>query len=482
MRSEALFALLALLPAAPVHADVRLPAVFGDHMVLQAERTTPLWGWAEPGESVSVRASWSEEAVTASAGADGRFTCTLTTPVAGGPHTITLNGANELVLEDVLVGEVWLCSGQSNMEMSVSGAPPGSFGVFDEELEVLEADWPDIRLFLVRNAIAPAPLADCVGEWKRCSPETVGTFSAAGYFFGRELHRELGVPVGLIAADWGGTAAEAWTSREGLAPFEEFRTELARVGALAESSTPLEREQGKAQSDAFHANTPTALYNGMIAPLVPFGLRGAIWYQGESNCRRALQYRTLFPALIADWRAKWASGEFPFYFVQIAPFAYGGDTGQAAELRDAQRRTLSVPNTGMAVTLDIGDPLDIHPKNKQDVGRRLALWALARTYGRDIPYSGPLYAGLQPEGTHLRLTFDHAKGLKTSGGPPSHFEIAGPDGQFVPAEARIEGESIVVWNATIEQPSAARYAWGAADEPNLFNAADLPASSFTTAP
>ncbi|MCP3920612.1 MAG: hypothetical protein GY711_34230 [bacterium] len=638
-----MIALLPLLLAAPslsAPPDVKLPAVFGDHMVLQRETEAPVWGWATAGETITVSGSWSEEQVSTVAGADGTFRVTIETPAAGGPHELRVKGENEIVLTDVAIGEVWICSGQSNMEWRVTQSDAAA---------IPDADVPDIRLFDVVNTIGPAPREDCAGTWARCAPTSVPRFSAVGYFFGRELHETLNVPIGLIGANWGGTVAESWTSERTVRKFPEFghdldaleaarkrpeaieaaytvelekwwkavdrlvdgstgwaapdfddstwsthevpenweRTELGafdgivwyrksfdvpadwaereltltlgpiddmdttwlngrRIGGLDRGvawNTPrryrvpaetvragqtnvltvrvfdsgggggfhgdAEAMRLTASEDqhiplsgawryraaasttqlapwprkvSFHQNSPTALFNGMIAPLVPFAIRGAIWYQGESNRPRAVQYRRLFPAMITDWREHWGRGDFPFYFVQIAPFQYGGDLGEAAELREAQWMTQSLVNTGMAVTMDVGNPSDIHPRDKRTVGHRLALWALAKTYEREgIVYSGPSYRSMQVEDGAIRLAFDHAAdGLVARGGELTHFTIAAEGGDFVPAQAKVDGDTIVVSSSEVKSPVAVRFAWGAADEPNLFNSAGLPASSFRT--
>jgi sialate O-acetylesterase len=359
----------------------------------------------------------------------------------------------------VLVGEVWLCSGQSNMGMTVNRCN-------NADQEIAAAKYPNIRLFTVGRNPAPEPVDDVEGAWAACSPATVADFSAAAYFFGRKLHEELGVAVGLVNTSWGGSLCEAWTSREALDGDADFQPILKRSAKFK----PGEKNQA------------AVLYNGMIAPIVPLGIRGAIWYQGESNVSRAEQYTKLFPTMIADWRKRWGQGDFPVLFVQLAPFVYkNADPKCLAELWEAQAKTLAVANTGMAVTTDVGDLKDIHPKNKQEVGRRLALWALAKTYGKDQVYSGPLYKEMKIEGDKIRLSFDHlGGGLVAKDGPLKCFTIAGDDGQFVPAEAAIDGESIVASSVQVKKPVAVRFAWQHDAEPNLFNQAGLPASPFRT--
>ncbi len=462
---------LALLATSSISmAEVRLPALFGDHMVLQRDSTVAIWGWAEPGEKVSIELDWKDTAIEAVTDAAGSWKAKIPTGAAGDPHSITVIGTNRIEINDVLFGEVWVCSGQSNMEWTVDLCAP----LYDPLK--LKADHPRLRLFDVRNSFSTSPQADCVGKWAACTPENVGSFSAVAYFYGVELLEALDVPIGLISSNWGGTVCESWTSEATIEGLGEFDQQLAVVRGERELAADSEVKR------KVHQNFPTALFNGMIAPLIPFGIRGAIWYQGESNRTRPEQYVELFPAMIADWRNLWGQGDFPFYYVQIAPFHYSGDPEhQAARLREAQRLTLRTPNTGMAVTMDIGNPSDIHPKNKLDVGKRLAFWALARTYERPMDtWSGPLFRQLEIERGELRLHFDQTGGGLQAEGPLSHFEIAGADGNWMAAEARIDDDTVVVSAVGCPDPQAARYGWGADDMPNLKNAEGLPASSFST--
>jgi sialate O-acetylesterase len=490
-----------LLAAASASADVRLPSVIGDHMVLQQGTSAPIWGWAEPGETVTVTLGPCKASATACD--RGKWMVNLDAMESGGPHRMTVRGKNTITLEDVLVGEVWVCSGQSNMQWPVSAST-------NAEEEIAAADYPRLRLFTVARKTADAPRDDCEGSWAACTPETVPGFSAVAYFFGRYLHKELDVPVGLVNTSWGGTPAEAWTSLDAQQGVPELEPTLARWNQQISQYDPQAAQQryekaleawkqaaDKAKPEGKPAprrprapsnpadspHRPASLYNGMIAPLIPFAIRGAIWYQGESNASRAEQYLTLFPAMIRNWRDKWGQGDFPFLFVQLAPYRYGNaDPRNCAELREAQRLTLeTVPNTGMAVTTDIGNVQDIHPKNKQDVGRRLALWALAKTYGQDLVYSGPLYESMSVEGDKIRVRFTHTGGgLVAKGGPLTHFTIAGKDGEFVPATATIEGETVVVHSDQVSDPVAVRFGWRDDAEPHLFNEAGLPASPFRT--
>jgi sialate O-acetylesterase len=632
---------------------MKLPTLFADGMVLQRELPIAVWGWAEPGEGVSV--SLAGHSATAGAGADGRFKVFLPPLPAGGPHVLTVSGRTTRTFDDVWIGEVWLASGQSNMEWPLNQAR-------DAAAEILAAHDPLLRHCKIALTTSLTPAADVpAASWQSASPDSAGGFSAVAYFFARVLRQKLNVPVGVINASWGGTLAEAWTSREGLAAepalkghvdkldrlqgengaellaeyeaarqawlktlpqdthnrgFAEgwaeaghddhgwefmdqptywaqtgklvhgicwFRREVEvpahwteqdlnlRLGAVDKSDQTyfngeqvgsltweeneeswaterrytiparlvrpgrnviavrvmsaftgggiagpllqvvapgladerplllngpwryrIEQDLGTVQSTPPPVrpsgnNMPTALFNGMIAPLIPYTLRGAIWYQGESNANahRAEEYRTLFPALIRDWRRHWGLGEFPFYFVQLAGYEHSRhpefSDSRWAELREAQAAALALPNTGMAVAIDIGEPKNIHPRNKQDVGLRLALNALARTYGQDVECCGPRYRSLRRVGATLVLTFDHADGLCARGGPPERFGIAGDDGVFHKAEAVIRGPTVELSCAAVPAPVAARYGWGDNPVCNLYNAAGLPMEPFRSA-
>lgn len=640
-------ALAVLLLSAPrARAEVTLPHILGDHMVLQRGGHARLWGTAAPGEKISVRGNWEKRnsAMTA-AGSDGRWQVRLPLPAPGGPYTITIQGRNKIVLHDVLVGEVWLCSGQSNMQMPVGDFGGVYTGVNHWQDELTNADFPDIRLFNEPTVFNYEPQADITADWTLCTAATAKGFSAAGFFFGRELHDKLHMPIGLISAAVGGTPAEAWTSADGLQTLPDFADGLkylaqqARHGAEAAHvraaeiadwtvqveaadggianaapglddsswpsildpaswtgplnnytgyvwfrkffdlpaawagkdlvldmhyvddmdftyvngvkvgqtigdntwllprsytisksllvpgqnlvtvrvlniagpgaiSAPVRIHPADAPADAisldrdwhyqlgakladlpplrkmtqYNVDSPTVLYNGMIAPVVPFQIRGVIWYQGEANVGRAEQYRRLFPLLIADWRAHWGEGIFPFYFTQIAPFHYDifGTGGQAAALRDVQRLSLRTPNTGMAVTMDANSTNNIHPPDKQSVGHRLALWALAETYGDTcLVHSGPLFMRMKMEGGRLRLYFDGVgSGLSSGGKPLQYFEVAGPDKKFFPAQAEIDGDTVVVSSPEVPRPVAVRYAWGDTDGSSLSNLEGLPTACF----
>ena len=488
-----------LLCAATGFADIKLPAVISDNMVIQRGMKVPIWGWAEPGEKVIVGGSWQCHAWQAVAGKDGKWMVEIDPPGrTGGPFEIAVIGRNTITIKNILVGEVWVASGQSNMEWSVARSAKA-------EQEIASANYPHIRLFKVEKTFADAPQEDCKGSWSGCSSETVPGFSAVAYFFGRELHQELSVPVGVIQTSWGGTPAEAWTRHEVLAGEPQLKPIVDRfeqawsdylqkmddyTGKLCDwlsaarqaregcEATPEEPEKPRSPR---RQKAPSQLYNSMIAPLIPYGIKGAIWYQGESNVDRAYQYRRLFPAMIENWRRDWGQGDFPFYFVQLAPFKYGKEFA-GAELREAQLMALSLPNTGMAVTMDIGDVDDIHPKNKQDVGKRLALWALAKTYAREtVVCSGPIYKSMRVEADRIRLFFDYVgSGLVSKTGELTHFTIAAEDRRFVGAKAVIDGDTIIVSADEVKKPVAVRFAWSNAAVPNLFNEQGLPASSFRT--
>jgi len=498
---------------APAVGAVKLPAVIGDHMVIQRGLPVKVWGTAEAGEKVTVSLAGKTQA--AAADKDGKWAVTLPPMDAGGPMDMTVAGTNRLTVKDILVGEVWVCSGQSNMAWTVRGAA-------NPDEETAAAKYPKIRMFTVARKTADTPQPDCGGAWSICSPKTAGNFSAVGYFFGRSVHKALNVPVGLINTSWGGTRAEPWTSRAGMKAMpmfagalkdwdarvagfdpnkveeeftkaqEQYKARLAKwakdvAAAKAAGKTPPRkpRRPRRRGNVAGSPQRPANLFNGMIAPLIPLGIRGAIWYQGESNAGQGYKYRTLFPGMITDWRKNWGQGDFPFLFVQLANFraraAQPGDSAWA-ELREAQAMTLKLPATGMAVIIDIGAAKNIHPKNKQDVGGRLALAARAIAYGEKIVYSGPMYKSMSAKGNKVTLTFDHVGGgLKAAGGGKLvGFAVAGADKKFVWADAAIAGETVVVSSATVAKPVAVRYAWGDNPACNLTNAEGLPGSPFRT--
>lgn len=631
-----------------IHANVVLPAVFTDNMVLQQKTKAAIWGKADPGTVVQVSTTWGKMVYASTADRNGKWKVMIATPAYGGPYMINISGGNSIVLRNVLIGEVWLCSGQSNMEMPLAGWG----NIKNYKQEIAAAKYPKIRLLQVERTVSNSALEDAKivrGGWNVCSPETIGDFSSVAYFYARELYKKTGIPIGLIHTSWGGTIAEAWTSgatlknmpdfaaaagkiekstiqkdqaefsqklnrwqkqllekdsgyyqgkplwaqtsfnasswnkmavpgyweKSGLPDFDGivwFRKKVTipeswagkdlkfslgpiddndvtffngvkigennvfteprnyiipgskvkagtfvlavrvfdtgggggfsgdkkifSVSSAGEKSIRLDGEwQYKASSKLKDIdpmpvlndgpNRPTVLYNGMINPFIQFSIRGVIWYQGESNADRASQYNELFPALIKDWRRKWNIGDFPFYYVQLASFMkryYDPVPSTWAELRDAQSKTLSLPNTGMAVTIDIGEEQDIHPKNKQDVGKRLALIALAKTYGYKTPYSGPALSSFKVVGDKIIADFKFVDGgLKTKdGGPVNGFTIAGANNRYYWATATIQGNQIVLSAPEVTNPVAIRYAWADNPDCNLFNGAGLPASPFRT--
>jgi len=497
-------ALLATLAGAgSVQADVRLPKFMGDHMVLQRDMPIPVWGWGSPGEKVTVKLG--DETASATANDKGEWKVTLGKRDAGGPLTLTVTGTNTVTLSDILIGEVWLCSGQSNMEWSVRQSS-------NAEKELASGNHPQIRQVKFPHLNLTTPQSDVAGTWQICTPETVGNFTACGYFMARELQRELKVPIGLINSSWGGTRIEPWTPPAGFAAVAELKSLSDQVtrkdpAGAAYKKTVADYQQALAAWTAgaqkalaagepvpaavpfpddlkpFSAHTePTTLYNGMIHPIVGWPIRGAIWYQGESNMSEGMVYRAKMEALIAGWRKIWGIGDFPFYFVQIAPFQYGQSPSHVlAELWEAQSASAEIPNTGMVVISDIATLNDIHPPNKQDVGKRLSLLALNKTYGRkDVVDSGATFKSLQANGDQLVVTFENTAGsLKSRDGKPlNHFEIIGKEGFWKAADAKIDGDRVILSAEGITQPSAVRFAWHKLAEPNLVNGAGLPSTAF----
>lgn len=498
-------------------ADVKLPAVIGDNMVVQQKSHAAIWGWADPGEKVNVKGSWEwlwgRDVI---ADANGKWMVKIPTPPAGGPFSITIKGKNEIKLKNVLSGEVWLCSGQSNMNMPVKGWH--NQPILNSKEEIKNANYPKIRLFQVPlNKTSKEPQYDCDAQWQECSSETVTKFSAIAYFFGRDLQNTLNVPIGLIHTSYGGSPAEAWMPRNILESNPDFKPVLEKWDA-EEANIPLLKEKydrdvaewKKASAKAkeqgtdapakpripwqlYYHHIPTRLYNCMRLPVQPYTIKGMIWYQGESNTDRAYQYRTLFPAMIENWREEWGQGDFPFYYVQIASYQTHrptediklekGEPGENswAELREAQTMSMSVPNTGMAVAIDVGEINCIHPRNKQDVSKRLAAWALAKDYGKKIPFSGPIYKDSLVEGDKIRIFFDYAdNGLMAKGETIEGFAIAGVDKKYVWADAVIDGDTVVVSSPAVKEPVAVRYAWAKYPFCNLFNKDGFPASPFRT--
>lgn len=491
-----------VLDASSVMADVRLPEVISNNMVLQKDIPLPIWGDAAPGEEVVV--TLGDSVAKATADGSGKWKVILpAVKTAGGPHEMTVKGKNELKITNILVGEVWAGSGQSNMQWNVAQSING-------QAEVASAAFPKIRLFIVPLVPSGTPSEHVAAQWVECSPETVAGSSAVLYFFGREIHQKLDVPVGLITTAWGGTRIQPWIPPLGYTAIPELEAEKNEMLAMhngyadglanyaASIKTYNEAVKAAAPGDAlptvpsglpghpFNSNYQhTGLYNGMIHPIVPFGIRGFLWYQGESNNGQGMHYYQLKRGLIEGWRAVWSqegNRDFPFLFAQLAPFNYGGDPTRLPGIWEAQTATLQIKNTGMAVLTDITTLNDIHPPNKQEVGRRLSLWALANTFGQsDLVYSGPLYKSMKTDGNKAIITFDHASGLKSRDSQPlSWWSVAGEDKQFVTASATVDGDTVVVSAAQVNKPVAVRFGWHQLAEPNLANGVGLPASPFRT--
>lgn len=454
-KTTRLLLLGATLSSGLLYAEVKPNILFTDGAVLQRGQNVPVWGTANDGEKVTVEIAGQTATTTAQG---GKWKVELKPLEAGGPFTMKISGDNEVTVNNLLVGEVWVASGQSNMEWTIDQS-------FQPEVEKPKASFPQIRMITAKKVPSRQPLDEIQGTWQECSPETVGKFSAVAYYFARDLHAKLGVPVGIISTSWGGTPAQAWTSAEGF----EGHPELKGYADTLKSTEALP-EKGQ-------QNFPSALYNGMIAPVLPYGMKGVIWYQGESNAGKSKEYQTLFPAMIADWRAKWKLGDFPFLYVQIAPFK-----GQPPEIREAQFLTLGkTKNTAMAVTTDYGDANDIHPKRKEPVGHRLSLAARALAYGEKIVYSGPLFDSMKAAGNKAEISFQSVGGgLVAKDGELKGFTLAGADGKFVPAKAEIAGDKVVVSAEGVTEPKAVRYGWENVPDVNLFNKEGLPASPFRT--
>jgi sialate O-acetylesterase len=479
-------------------AEVKPASVFSDHMVLQRDMPVPIWGTAAAGETVSV--TFAGQASSTTAGENGKWMVRLKKLKAGGPFDMQIQGKNSLVLHDVLVGEVWLASGQSNMVFTVSKKAEFFAGMLDEEKEIAAANYPQIRMFTARTVKAYTPQDSVPGEWQACGPDTVPAFSAIGYLFARDLQQRLHVPVGIVTVAFGASTAESWLPRQALAGDPQLKPMLDRFDALedyykthphamAADGPPAPQtlnarpgRPGPMRDPAEDQHQPTVLFNGMLNPAIPYAIRGAIWYQGESivGGKQGVElYPHVMETLVNTWRSLWGEGDFPFYAVQLAALR---NVSNNPMVREQQAKILSLRNTGLAVTIDVGDPDNVHPKDKEPVGRRLASIALANTYHQKQEYSGPRYRSMKIEGNAIRLRFTHADGgLVAKGGPLQWFEIAGADQQFVQVEAIIEGDTIVVRSDKVPAPMAVRYAWD--NYPfgcNLYNAAGLPAAPFRT--
>jgi sialate O-acetylesterase len=501
MKTNLKFFVAVVMTVSMMQADVRLPAIFGSNMVLQRDQQIPVWGFSSPRESVTVVFNG---AVKRTVGDEnGRWSVVLDAMSDGGPFDMTVSGTNSIELRNILIGEVWICSGQSNMTMELKKTTGA------DEVIAASAN-PRLRLFTVKRVLSDTLLNDVQGTWEECSPEVSGDFSAVAYFFGKNLYDSLQVPIGLVHVSWGGTAAEGWMPRDVLESDPDFapiiqrwvRDSTAYPEAIKEFNEKLPALSAQWIKDSAaavslgrslprkptaprgpgHRDTPCGQYNGMLHPIIPFAMRGVIWYQGEGNASRAHQYRRLFPALITTWRTLWKQGEFPFYFVQLPNLNRQPEPSKSgwAELREAQMLTLALPNTGMAVTIDVGDPKDLHPANKRPVGERLAYIALAKTYGKPIPYAAPIVQQVNFSGASATVRFEKTKdGLTTRDGKKLlGFTLAGNDKKFYPAQGVLKGNEVIVSSPFVKRPESVRYAW--ADDPNgnLCTRSGLPVAPF----
>ena len=491
-----LFLFLIFVNIQLINAQVKLPALVSDHMVLQQNAKVNLWGWASPNEKITIQPGWQNDAIQIIANPDGNWKVPVDTPQGSQkPYSIIITASNRIELNNILIGEVWICSGQSNMYFPVGKEEKTwKTGVVNYQEEIKNANYPAIRLFTVLTNASPKPLDDVSGSWAACSPNTIKNFSAVAYFFGRDLYQKLGVPIGLISTSWGGTKAEAWTPQNVLESNTDFLTILEEdaknekiyqekletyyLNLRNEQSAAnvLKEEIKKPKKEANKASY--VLYNAMLHPIVNYTMKGVIWYQGESNSGKAKLYQTLFPAMVKSWRDDWKQGDFPFYYVQITPHK-----GQTPEIREAQLLSLkTIANSGMVVTTDVGNATNIHPEDKQTVGHRLALIARAKIYGENkLVYSGPIYSHLKIKKKRIQLFFDNVdSGFKKPAENLKEFEIAGEDKIFYRANASIDGKTVIVSSEKVKNPVAVRFAWKPIPEPNLFNAENLPASPFRT--
>ena len=447
-----------LLISSTMMANVSLPNIFGDNMVLQRNSEVKIWGWASPKEEIKLVSSWNNQEYKVTANNQAEWELKIKTPEAGGPFTISIKGYNEVVLKNILIGEVWVCSGQSNMEMSVS------WGIDNGEEEAKNAANPNIRFFTVPKLTATTPQNNLLGNWTESTPETMKYFSAVGYFFAKRLREDLkNVPIGLISSNWGGTPAEIWMPEE----------VIQNDPLLLENAKKLnEQEYGPRQ--------PGRAYNAMIYPFVGFKIAGTLWYQGESNVGSTVYDKTL-SALITSWRKAWQD-DFPFYYVQIAPYKTGTNNFSNVTLRDSQRKLLKeVSNTGMVVISDVSDTIDIHPKDKKSVGIRLANLALANTYKTNSGLvNGPVFKDFKTEKNKAIVSFDSAEGLHFKNKTSNQFEVAGADGVFYTADASIKNNQVILTSKKANVPVKVRFAWGNTIQSDLFNKVNLPASCFIT--
>lgn len=457
------FIIIFLISSGNLFSQPKLPSIFGDNMVLQQQTDVAIWGTATNNSTVRVTTSWNKKSYTAKAGSDGKWKLKVSTPSAGGPYEVSVSEGKTVTLKNVLIGEVWVCSGQSNMEMPVKGYM--NQPIIGSNEAIATSENPKIRLFTVTKATNLIPQDDFTGSWKLCDPENVSQFSATAYFFGLMLNKALDVPVGLVNTSWGGTRIEPWISEDGIKKFDFVTL------------------PDKNQTGTLSPQTPTVLFNGMINPMVGYGIRGAIWYQGESNRNEPDKYLKLLPGMVENWRSLWGVGEFPFYYVQIAPYNYGLTGLNSAYLREAQLKAASViKNIGMAGTMDIGEEFCIHPADKKAGGDRLAYQALVKTYGKKgFAAEGPVLKEMKIEGQMVKLTFDNSvNGLTSFGKELSCFEVAGANKMFYPAKAFFSGGGVVLISQYVSTPVAVRYAFKDFIIGDLFNTEGLPASSFRT--
>jgi sialate O-acetylesterase len=504
------FALIFLSTWNLAEAEIRLPAIISDHSVLQRQTPIHIWGWSSPKEHVTVALHGQSRSTEANE--FGEWNIWLMPEQAGGPYTLTVNGSlsagDSLSISDVLVGDVWVASGQSNMEMPLRGFPSSAV-VKNADQEIAAANQPQIRLLRLEHKSSDVPQDDIVSRWTLCDPQNAADFSAVAYFFGRAINREEKVPIGLIDSTWGGTPISSWMSLDVLASNASFMPVFASRARFSDEQTRMSQIKAaeKSEDDAatqahlpvpkhpWHPDQsswlPAGLYNAMIAPLTPYSIKGFLWYQGESDSRpeRAPLYASLFPAMIADWRAQWQQGALPFLFVQISSFHSTNENWGV--IRDAQRRTLTTTGTAMALSLDVGDVANVHPPDKQTVGARLALAALGMVYHQPSEYIGPSFRQATTEPGGVRVWFDHAQGgLRSDAAPAGStvtpesfvtaFELAGDDHKFFPAHAAINGETVLVTSPTIPNPRYVRYAWANESGGGLYNRSGLPASTFTS--
>jgi sialate O-acetylesterase len=453
------------ITSANLFAQVKLPAIFGDNMVLQQQTEAAIWGKASANSTVRVSTSWNNRTYTARADKDGNWKLKVSTPLAGGPYSVTISDGRAITLKNVMIGEVWICSGQSNMEMPMKGY--GNQPITESNEYIATSSNEQIRLITLPHVTSLVPLDDFKGNWKTCEPENVSEFSATAYFFGLMLNKTLKVPIGLICTSWGGTRIEPWISENGFKKFDWVK--------LPDKTAP--------KTDNLSQQTPTVLFNAMINPLVGYGIRGAIWYQGESNRNEPTQYQQLIPGLVENWRSVWGVGEFPFYYVQIAPFDYGPTGINSAYLREAQlKASTAIPNIGMACIMDCGEKDCIHPANKPAAGNRLAYLALVKTYGKKgFACEGPVFKEMKIEGNQVTLTFENVpNGITSFGKELTCFEVSGSNKRFFPAIAYITNTGITLFSMNVNAPVSVRYAFKDFIIGDLFNTEGIPASSFRT--